>query len=1026
MPFYTYDYERLSRAAARLREERWRCHAPIEAFAVTEDDGTVGARPPREPGTELLHTGEIWSGYDRYLWLDAEAEVPQDFDGPVWGRFDFGRTGGGGNSGFESLLFVNGKPWQAVDTNHQEAPLHARAGETLRLQLRLWSGLVGGGRPHPNDCKFRMAELAVLDEGADSLCYWLTCLLGAYDILDENDPEKKRLLNLAAKAWDLVETADPASPAFFDSCARAVSFLEQELPPEEKKVTVDVVGHTHIDTAWLWRLRHTREKCARSFSTVNRLMEEYPEYIFLHTQAQQYDFIRRDYPDIFEQIRRRAAEGRWEPAGGMWVECDCNLPSGESIVRQLLYGTRFFEGQFGNHSSYLWLPDVFGYSAALPQILRQSEIDTFITTKISWNDQNTLPYDTFEWRGIDGSSVLTHFITTTSKGETKYTYNGLTDASSIKGVWNNYRNKELNTELLLCYGYGDGGGGPNRDMLEQNRRMGRIPGMPAVKPCRVDTFCENLHRTVRENRRFAYVPQWEGELYLEFHRGTYTSQAYNKKTNRRMEFLLRSAEAALSRAMLRGEDIEARREKLAEAWKIVLCLQFHDIIPGSSIREVYGDCHVLYGRAEELARSVLEESAKADGAANVLTVWNNANWKRETAVELPTLPEGCHVETEDGTVPPQAGHTAVLRLPADGALRLLVKDGPAPEAPGCAAVLAHGLETNALRVLWNRDGRLVSVFDKKAKRELIPEGEEANVVTLYEDRPRAYDAWELEYSHQRKGWNLPAPKRVEIVENSSVRAVVLFRWQFRKSSLTQRLVVYPGKTRIDFVTHVEWNERETVMKVAFPTVIHASRARFDIQFGSLERPTTKNTSWEFAKFETVGHKWADLSESGYGAALLNDSKYGYDVHGGTLRLTLLKSANHPDYTADAGPQDFTYSLFLHEGEWYEAGVDRESWELNDAPLVFAGEAELPALFPANLPGVTIDAVKPAEEGDALIVRLHEKEGCHAHVNLPAAFPFRTWRFCNLLERHEGEAHREKTIALELRPFEIRTIKFQLA
>lgn len=1025
MPFYSYDYERLSRAASRLREERWKKHAPIPAFFTAEDNGDLGAAPPASFGPQEFHPGEIWSGYDRYLWLDATVEVPQDFTGSLWGRFDFGTTGGGNNSGFESLLYVDGHPYQGVDQNHQDVPLHARPGQELHLQFRLWSGLVGGGKPHPNDHKFQMAELAILDEGADSLYYWLTCLLGAHRMLDENDPEKQRVLNLAAKAWDLVDTSDLGSEDFFASAARAVSFLESELPQEEKKVIVDVVGHTHIDTAWLWRLCHTHEKCARSFSTVNRLMTEYPEYIFLHTQPQQYDFIKHDYPEIFEQIRRRAAQGRWEPAGGMWVEADCNLPSGESLVRQLLYGTRFFESEFGNKSTFLWLPDVFGYSAALPQILKQSEIDTFITTKISWNDQNVLPYDTFEWRGIDGTSVLTHFITTSSPGERMYTYNGLTDAVAIKGVWNAYHNKELNTELLVSYGYGDGGGGPNRDMIEHARRIGRIPGMPEVRQERVDNFCVHLHRTVEENRRHAYIPVWDGELYLEFHRGTYTSQAYNKKMNRRMEFLLRSAEEAVSRAMLRGEEVSALREKLAEAWKTVLCLQFHDIIPGSSIREVYEDSHVLYGQAEALAREVLETAAAADGDENAVTVWNNANWQRESVVELPCEMGSRHAELPDGTIPPQSGNAVSLRLPAGSTQKLVLKEGPAPAAPGCAAVLAHGLETDALRLLWNKAGRLVSIYDKKANRELVPEGAEANALTLYEDRPREYDAWELEYSHQRKPWELPAPSRVSIVENSAVRAVAEFRFTFRKSTLVQRLTVYPHRTRIDFATRVEWNERETVMKVAFPTILHSGRARFDIQFGSMERPTTKNTSWEYAKFESVGHKWADLSESGYGAALLNDSKYGYDVHDGTLRLTLLKSSNSPDYTADAGTQEFTYSLYLHTGEWYEANVDRESWEINDPPIVFSGAAELPALFPADLPGVTFDAVKPAEDGKALILRLHEKEGRHTSVTIPTAFPFKSWCECNLLERLDGEAHSEKKLRLTLRPFEIKTIKFTL-
>ncbi len=1024
MPFRFYDYERLNRAAGRLREERWKKQLPIESFAAAEDSGKNGEQPPAVPGKEIFRLGDIWSGYDRYVWLDATVAVPEDFTENLWGRFDFGITGGGNNSGFESLLYVNGTPWQGVDQNHQDVPLSAAPGEKLRLQFRLWSGLVGGGRPRNNDHKIKLAALAVLDPGADSLYYWLRCLLGSHQVLEDTNPEKGHVLNLAAKAWDMVETSDPGSQEFFDSCARAVSFLESELPEEAKKVAVTVVGHTHIDSAWLWRLCHTREKCARSFSTVNRLMEQYPDYVFMHTQPQQYDFVRHDYPEVYQYIKNRAREGRWEPAGGMWVECDCNLPSGESLVRQILYGTRFFEQEFGNKSTYLWLPDVFGYSAALPQILKKSEIETFITTKISWNDQNFLPYDTFEWKGIDGTSVITHFITTTSPGEKSYTYNGLTDPAAVKSVWDNYRNKDLNTDLLLCYGYGDGGGGPNRDMIEDARRVGKIPGMPKVTMGRVDEFCRRLHQTVEENKRFAYVPVWDGELYLEFHRGTYTSQAYNKKTNRRMEFLLRNAETAVALAVLQGRDMKEERAKLEEAWKIVLCLQFHDIIPGSSIKEVYDDCHEMYGRAEALAREAMASAVQPQAAQDCFTVWNTANWKRSAAVELEGDFTGRHFELEDGTVPPQHGASLRLELDAQAAQRLLVKEGEAPAAP-CAKELENGLETETIRIVWDASGQLTSIYDKRAQRELVPEGQRANAITLYEDRPREYDAWELEYSHQRKGWDITGPASVRIVENSPLRAVAEFRYQFRKSAMVQQVAVYPHAARIDFKTHVDWYERETVMKVAFPTVLHSGRARFDIQYGSMERPTNKNTSWEFAKFESVGHKWADLSESGYGAALMNDSKYGYDIHGSTMRLTLLKSSNHPDYEADMGAQDFTYALFPHQGEWYEAGVDNEAWELNDAPLVFQGAADLQALFPASLPGVTFDAVKPAEDGKALILRFHEKEGRHVRVSFPAAFPFQSWCECNLLERQDGAPSQEKELAFDLKPFELKTIKFTL-
>ena len=1022
MPFRFYNYERLSRAAARLREERWEPLVPIQSFAVAEDGGALGAQPPARY-TGQMQVGDYWQGYDRWLWLRAEVELPAGLPDRVWGRFCFGTTNGGATQGFESLLYVNGEPWQAVDQNHQETPL-PREGK-LCLEFRLWSGLTDQEPPHPVEHKITSAALALLDENADSLYYWLSCLLEAHSVLPDDSPDKPRILNLAAKAWDLVDTSGVSREAFSRSCGEAVALIEETLAPVEKEVNVTVVGHTHIDNAWLWRICHTHEKCARSFSTVNRLMERYPEYLFLHTQPQQYEYIRQDYPQLYQMIQRRVQEGRWEPGGGMWVECDCNLPSGESFVRQFLYGTRFFEGEFGKKSTFLWLPDVFGYSAALPQILKQCEIDTFITTKLGWNDQNQLPYDTFYWRGLDGTSVLTHFI----KGDGACS-GGTATPRQIASVWESYYNKDLNTSLLTCMGYGDGGGGPNRDMLESARRVGRVPGMPGVKVGRVDQFCQQLHKTVEENPRDGYVPVWDGELYLEFHRGTYTSQAYNKKANRRMEFLLRSAEAAVASAACRGRDMEQPRRQLEEAWKIVLCQQFHDIIPGSSIGSVYEDSHAFYAQAESLARQALESAAQPSGKQDLFTVWNNANWHRSSLVELEGDFTGRHLRLEDGTVPPQAltqgGAVALLPLPALDSVKLLVKDGPAPEAPACATLLEHGLETALLRLEWDENGQLTSIYDKREDRELVPQGRKANAITLYEDRPRNYDAWELEYSHRRKGWGIGAPTAVTVVENNALRAVVEFRYRFGKSQLVQRMTAYAHTARVDFSTWVDWQERELVMKADFPVDIHSNRARFDIQFGSMERPTTKNTSWEFAKFESVGHKWADYAEPGYGAALLNDCKYGYDIHDGVMSLTLLKASNRPDDHADQGAHTFTYALFPHSGEWYQAAVDQEAWELNDPPLVFQGEtAPLGGLWQGDVPGVTFDAIKVAEDGGALILRFHEKEGRHARVSFQADFQFQSWCPCNLLERQEGQPHTQRELSFTLRPFELKTIKFKL-
>ncbi len=1033
MPFIFQDLERLSRAAERLREDRWKKAYPLSAFTAVEDDGKNGAVPPAALDGNPMKTGDEWSGYDRYIWLSVKTTASKVASEELWGRFDFGITGGGNNSGFESLCFINGEAWQGVDQNHQEIPLRQFSGKEILIQFRLWSGLTGGGRPRPNVHKIKRAELAVLDSGADKLYYCLTNLLEAYRTFPEKSVERERLLNLASKAWSLVDTSLPGSSDFYESAAEAVNFIVSRLGKQNGEFSLSVIGHTHIDTAWLWRLRHTTEKAARSFSTVLRFMEDYPEYIFLHTQAQQYEYIKKYYPAIFENVKKRVAEGRWEPGGAMWVECDCNLPSGESLVRQILYGVRFFEQEFQAESSYLWLPDVFGYSAALPQILKKCGLNTFITTKISWNDQNRMPYDTFEWKGIDGTTILTHFITTPAgKETTMYSYNGMIDAASLRGIWDNYSNKGLNSDLLLCYGYGDGGGGPTRDMLENLRVLSQIPGMPAVKTERVDEYCARLCETVKENSFYAYQPVWEGELYLEFHRGTYTSQAYNKKMNRKMEFLLRNTEFALSCAMLRGEDTSARQGELNEIWKQILCGQFHDIIPGSSIHEVYEDTREMYQKTEAAAKRILQDSLNLQGSPDHYTALNTANWERSSVVEIAGDFTNMYFEAEDAAVCKQVcgPDKAVLlleKLPPMATKTLRLRQGALKPFKNCAKVFENGLETDLLKLSWDQNGHLTSIYDKTAGREMIPVGSRANVITLSEDRPRDYDAWELEYTYHNKSKEISAPLSIKAIENNPVRAIVEMEYIFGNSRLSQNIVVYSHTPRIDFKTTVEWKERETLMKVSFPTTISSSRARYDIQYGSLERPTTRNTSWEFAKYEVVGHKWADFSESGYGAALMNDCKYGYDIHENTLNLTLLKSSNFPDYAADFGLHEFTYALFPHQGDWYEANVDGESWELNDAPLVFRGKAVgFPAILPANLKGFTIDAVKPAEDGNFLVIRTHEKEGRHASVSLPFHFPFLSWSECDLLERSFGEMQTSSSAFLTFTPYEIKTIKIAVS
>lgn len=1110
-----WEYEKLDSRIRELEPFRYRDAFPLSPMEFsTAPDPENGVYPPSAGERSPVSVGDRWTGRDVYLWLSAQAAFPPSWRGrKLLGRFDFGSTGGGGNSGFESLLFVDGHPYQGVDSRHQEVFFseHA-AGDAVKLDFLLWSGLNGYAPPAPLEHELRRAELCWLDEAADDLYFTGRALLDTVRLLGDDDPVRHALLSALDRAMLRVDWSRPGSDDFYLSVQEAQTRLQDELariPPSKLPVTVQCIGHTHIDVAWLWRLKHTREKAARSFSTVLRLMEQYPEYVFLQTQPQLYDYIKRDYPDIYAQIRSRVAEGRWEADGGMWLEADCNLPSGESLVRQLLYGTRFLRREFGVECRYLWLPDVFGYSWALPQILRKSGISTFMTTKISWNQYNRMPHDTFRWRGIDGTEILTHFITTPDPGAHEgafyYTYNGGITPASVRGIWQAYRDKAVQSKLLLSYGYGDGGGGPTREMLELRRRLDKLPGLPRVTTGRADDYFRELHRAVDETDR--YVHTWDGELYLELHRGTYTSQAYNKRMNRKLELLYREAEwLSVRECLARGDWSGYPKEQLDEGWRIILRNQFHDIIPGSSIREVYEDSRAEYERAWEIGTAILfganrrernehagepqssgtveaadasltaqagpaaeaaadahaaefgaaagsieDAAAAAVAAATRVTVANGAPWTRKGLVLLPDpgLAAGGATGRWERVAPASAGAAgAPDRADASGGsacpaqrtgsgwlvqldtepmseTRLVWRPGPADDAaPSPFAELVRGLDTPYYRIEWDDCGRLVRLRDNTHGREVL--AAPGNVLQVFEDKPKSrHEAWDIDLFYQEKRQEIDRCTDIRIEELGPLRAVVRFSWTYMDSTIVQRMCVYRDSRRIDFVTWADWREKRKLLKAAFPVRVRSTEATYDIQFGNVKRPTHWNTSWDYARFECVGHQWADLSERDYGVSLLNDCKYGYDIKDHVMRLTLIKSAVVPDALADLGEHRFTYSLLPHAGDWFHGGTAQEAWALNNplAPRAYAGRADADErpLFSLSADHVMIDAVKKAEDSDAAILRLHEFAGKRGTVRIGSAYPIASWQETDLLENAVANAQSGPEIELPIAPYEIKTV-----
>ncbi|MDR0136625.1 alpha-mannosidase [Metabacillus idriensis] len=1035
---------------ARIQELspiRYRDTKPITSFMAIEDNGEIGLYPPEIANEhQEIGAGERWEGRDVYKWLQTTVLFPKDWAGKkIAGIFQFGRTGGGNNSGFESLLFVNNEPYQGVDSNHEEVIFkESFAGEEVSLSFRMWTGLEGGGPPQIQHYRLDRAELSWLDEKLDDLYFTALAMYQTVMELPEADPNRSMLITLLNQTFLLVDWTAPGDTFFYDSCYQAHDFIKGELSKLDKNhpVTVLCVGHTHIDVAWLWRLKHTREKAARSFSTVLRLMEEYPEYLFLQSQPQIYEYIKNDYPDIYEKMKDRISEGRWEAEGSMWLEADCNIPSGESLVRQILIGKKFLKNEFGVDCSVLWLPDVFGYSWALPQILKKSGIDSFMTTKISWNQYNRMPHDTFYWKGIDGTQILTHFITTPETWNEDdswfYTYNGHVTAKTVNGAWKGYRNKDVNKNLLLSYGYGDGGGGVNREMLELRRHLDEMPGIPHVKPGKAGDYFKALLHTVENTDQYVHI--WDGELYLEYHRGTYTSQAFMKRNNRKLELAFRQWEFYSVLESLKNGWSSYPAKELLYAWKILLRNQFHDIIPGSSIREVYEDAQVEYEEAHRLYQIHMKKSEDAlmEKQKGTYTLFNPTLWNHKQAVMIPyddaNQGDGCYKDEKGNTLTAQKGKIGwwVLpeKLPSFAGTSLIFSKNDQLNEIGKTPFLYknQSLSTPFYEVKWNESGQITYLYDKEMNRNVLADGSKGNILQIFEDKPLAHDAWDIDIFYQEKSKEVEHLELLEVTENGPVRFSVKMKWKYHLSTITQHAVFYSYTKRIDFETHVDWHERRKLLKTAFPVDIRSTEATFDIQYGNVKRPTHWNTSWEMAKFETVGHQWADLSETGYGVSLLNDCKYGYDIKENVLRLSLLKSSIYPDTEADQGEHNFTYSLYPHCGDWRDAGIHQEAWVLNAPVQVFNGVAadSGQSLLTSDNVNIHVDAVKKSEDADGVIVRFHEFEGRKGKVALFSDYNIEYWSEMDLMEQPISDKMESSAITLDVSPYEIKTvfIKFQ--
>lgn len=1021
-----------------IQNYRYENEIQLEDFFMKEDlEKAVNPQLPTLTGEETIKVGDTWTGRDKYLWLQKKINLPTAWAGRrVLGIFDMGNTGAGSNSGFEAMCYVNDKMFQGVDLNHQEVFFPEEyIGKDLTLSFRLWSGLEGGGAPSDQEHKIQKAVLCCLDEKVDDFYYLGTLIMETIKNLDSCHPAKYELKTALDQALKLVDWSKPDSLEFRQSLHKADDFLNEKIDEigKESKVNIRCVGHTHIDVAWLWRLKHTREKCSRSFSTVMRMMEMFPEYVFLQTQPQLYEYMKHEFPELYAEIKERVKEGKWEVEGGMWVEADCNIISGESLTRQILIGSKFIKDEFGHDSEYLWLPDVFGYSWAMPQVLKKSGINLFMTTKISWNQYNRMPHDTFKWKGIDGTEILTHFITMpepwNEPGSWFYTYNGRLSPKTVKGSWDAYSEKEMNKELLISYGFGDGGGGVNRDQLEIRKRIDKMPGLPNLKTSKAGEYFRDLQKIVENTDH--YVHTWDGELYLEYHRGTYTSQAYNKKMNRKLELLYKHAELMAVMTAVKGKDLAlAKQEAISEGWKILLTNQFHDIIPGSSIHEVYQDCHVDYDKAEKIVTEIMDQYTNAiDSGENKYTIYNPSGFERDELVKIPSKTEVICKDSQGNTLESQwSDDTVYVRVPHIPQVGYAVVETTAGTADKTASFTVDGrkIETPIYLVEFNEKGQLSCLFDKKAKKQVLASGENGNVLQMFEDKPLAHDAWDIDIFYQEKMREVDNMTSFTVKENGLLRLVIEVKYDYMDSKLTQEMIFYRDNARIDFVTKVDMHEQHQLLKVMFPINVRSTFATYDVQYGNVRRANHWNTSWDQAKFETVAHRFADMGDRNYGVALMNDCKYGYDIKEHRMRLSLIKTATHPDHLQDQGEHEFTYSILPHQGDFVQGQVVPQASFLNESLQVVKGVEtfENTSFVQLDNPEVEFDALKKSECGQYIVLRFHDYAGAQQEVTVSTGFAFAQWAEGDLRER-PIEDFKSGEIKLQLGAFEIKTILLKI-
>lgn len=979
------------------------------------------------PGEEDFKVGSGWhGGYDDAAWFSCECDVPVCSQGE---KLYFNMNFGG-----ETIIRFDGEIIGSVSSKlhngwvcRENIPLPEKY-EGKHIKIEAESGICCGGFCDDAMAGAKETYYDAVSSGilrVNKLCedyyYKVRTLFDSVELI--HDKVIAERIYRAVDESVHVLSFDFTREDFLDSVKPAFDVLNKHLGelPDYHPGKVIMCGHSHIDVAWLWTVKESERKAVRTFANTLELMDEYPEYKFAQSQAVLYDMVKKYAPDIFSRIKEKVKSGQWEVMGNAWVEADTNIASGESLIRQLLYGREFFVREFGIDSDTYWLPDCFGFTWALPQIIKKSGMKNFITAKLCANDTNAFPHSMFKWRSHSGDDVTAYF--------TRVSYQGEYDVGRVFECRNGNKQSSIADISFGMFGYGDGGSGSTTDMLERAEALKNIPGVPETVNSSAHEFFDEIGKKADE------FPVYDGELYFENHRGTFTSQAFVKKNNRRGEFALRNAEILSSAAELMGKS-DYDGAELERLWKILLVNQFHDILPGSSIHEVYENAREDYAELNRGLEKLINEKlnvlfSERDQEAFTVVNYLNVPYTGEVKIKLP---EGYNsVEYADEQIPcaklsDKTGDYISFvaeKIPSLSGRTYRFSKSEHPTQP-CVKAEKNLLENNILRVEFDNNGEITSVFDKENDREVL--AAVGNTLCIYQDKPIHESAWNLEFDYRMTPYPLKTAESVEVVRSDSVAGELKILRKFNKSTVTQYISLKKDSRQIDFRTAVDWHEREKVLKVNFPVGVRSCSSTSEIAHGSIQRPTHYNTSYDLAKFETCMHKWVDLSESGYGVSVLNDCKYGFSVHENNIDITLMRAPICPDPTGDIGYNEFTYSLVPHAGTWQEAGISELAYALNNPPAVVysaVGSHDGEQLISVKRKGVVLDAFKKAQNNDGYILRVFEAYSSRGKCEIDFCKAIESVTECNLMEK-DGEAlsHCEKSFVFDIKPNEVKTFRIK--